>query len=155
MNTGDTGPGELAIQQHLVSSERLLSVFQPFYATSHRVLRLDPANGPSQGHLLEIHYNQLTSVDLMRRANHPMMIMGTVMIVLGLMMTLFYPISAVFAILVGAGFLFVGFKGKTGYFQINAREMPREAERYWQVDYKRSGSFIATLRSAIGEMPDF
>jgi hypothetical protein len=71
------------------------------------------------------------------------------------MLALFIPISSIFAIVVGAGFLFVGFKGKPGYFQINARDMPQEAERYWQVDYERSGSFIATLRSVMGDMPDF
>ena len=112
-------------------------------------------DGPSRGHLLEIHYNQLTSVDLVRRSNHPVMVMGTIMIVLGLMLTVILFFSSIFAILVGAGFLFVGFQGKPGYFQISARDMPQEAQRYWQVDYNRSGSFIATLRSAIGELPDF
>jgi hypothetical protein len=33
--------------------------------------------------------------------------------------------------------------------------MPKHAERYWQVEYNRSGNFIATVRSAIGQMPDF
>ncbi|MFQ6029857.1 MAG: hypothetical protein ACE5Q6_20465 [Dehalococcoidia bacterium] len=151
----DTGLGGLDIQQHLGSSERILSVFRPFYATSHRVLRLDPEDGPSRGYLLEIHYNQLTSVDLVRRSNHLLMAAGTIMVILGLLLTTVLFFSSIFAVLVGAGFLFVGFKGKPGYYQISARDLPRQAERYWQVEYNRSGSFIATIRSAIGQMPDF
>jgi hypothetical protein len=47
------------IYSRLAASEKVLSVFGPFYATNHRVLRLDPPNCLSQGHLLEIPYSQL------------------------------------------------------------------------------------------------
>ena len=45
--------------------------------------------------------------------------------------------------------------GKTGYFQLMAHDMPKPAEKYWQVEYNRSGNFIATVRSIIGQVPDF
>ena len=80
----DARVGQINIQEYLAPAEKVLSVFGPFYATSHRVLRLDPEGGPSRGYLLEIHYNQVTSVELMRRANHPMMVMGAIMVLLGL-----------------------------------------------------------------------
>jgi hypothetical protein len=143
------------IQPHLSPSEKVLSAFGPFYATSHRVVRLDPKNGPSRGHLLEIPYHQLTSVELMRRPNHPLMVLGAFIILLGFFLTGILYFSSIFAILVGGAILFAGARGRPGYYQIYAREMPRHAERYWQVEYNRSGSFIATVRSVIGQMPDF
>jgi len=152
LNNGAARPD---IQSHLASSERVISVFGPFYATSSRVLRLDPPNGPSKGHLLEIPYNQLTSVEMVRRSNHPVLILGTVMVILGLMLSVVLFFSTILVILLGGAFLYVGAKGKPGYFQLSAREMPKQAEKFWQVEYDRSGNFIATVRSAIGQMPEF
>jgi hypothetical protein len=143
------------IYDHLEPSEKLISSFGPFHATSYRVLRLDPVNGPSRGHLLEIPYSQLASVKLVQRPNHPLLIMGTVVIILGLFMTQALVFSSVLSLIVGGLFIFVGARGKPAYFQIYAHNMPQQAERYWQVRYERSGSFIATVRSVIGEMPDF
>ena len=143
------------IYDHLEPTEKLICSFGPFHATSYRVLRLDPENGPSRGHLLEIPYPQLASVKLMQQPNHPILIMGTVVIILGLLLTPILVFSSVFALLVGGLFIFVGARGKPGYFQIYAHDMPQQAERYWQVQYERSGSFIATVRNVIGDMPDF
>ena len=72
------------IYSRLAASEKVLSVFGPFYATNHRVLRLDPPNRLSQGHVLEIPYSQLVSVEMVRRANHAVLALGTAMIILGL-----------------------------------------------------------------------
>jgi hypothetical protein len=149
------GTNNVDIQPHLAPSEKVLSVFGPFYATSHRVVRLDAKNGPSRGYLLEIPYHELTSVELMRQPNHPLMVLGAFIILLGFFLTGILYFSSIFAILVGGAILFGGARGKPGYYQIYAREMPRHAERYWQVEYNRSGSFIATVRSVIGQMPDF
>ena len=151
----DNRPDRPNIHHYLATSERLLSSFAPFYATNYRVMRLDPPSGPSRGHLLEIPYQNLASVDMVRRANHPSLGLGAVMVILGLLMTPFLPISALFMLPLGGVFLYIGARGKPGYFQLQAREMPKQAQKYWQVNYERSGSFIATLRSAIGQMPEF
>jgi hypothetical protein len=151
----ENGNRNPSIQAHLTPSEKVLSVFGPFYATSYRVLRLDPPNGPSKGHLLEIPYQQLTSVELMRQPNHPVLALGTVMIILGLLLSMVLVFSTILVILLGGVFLYLGARGKPGYYQLYAREMPRHAEKYWQVEYHRSGNFIATVRSVIGQMPDF
>jgi hypothetical protein len=143
------------IYSRLASSEKILSVFGPFYATNHRVLRLDPSQGLSRGHLLEIPYSELASVEIVRRANHPVLALGTAMIILGLFMLPILPVSAVLTLPIGAGILYLGAQGKPGYFQLKARDMPRQAEKYWQVEYHRSGNFIATVRSVIGQMPDW
>jgi hypothetical protein len=143
------------IYSRLAASEKVLSVFGPFYATNHRVLRLDPPNCLSQGHLLEIPYSQLVSVEMVRRANHAVLALGTAMIILGLFIMPVLPISAVLTLPIGGGVLYLGAKGKTGYFQLMTHDMPKPAEKYWQVEYNRSGNFIATVRSIIGQVPDF
>jgi hypothetical protein len=143
------------IQSHLAPSERILSVFGPFYATSYRVLRLDPPSGPSRGHLLEIPYHQLTSIEMVRRPNHSVLALGTILIILGLLLSMILFLSTILVLIMGAVFLYIGARGKPGYYQLYATDMPKHAERYWQVEYNRSGNFIATVRSAIGQMPDF
>ncbi len=143
------------IHSHLAHSERLLSTFGSFHATNYRVLRMDPPEGPSKGLLLEIPYNRLISVDLVRRANHPLLILGTVMALLGLFIMPVLPVSALLTLPIAGGVLFMGARGKPGYFQLSAQDMPKREERLWRVEYERSGSFVATLRSAIGQMPEF
>ena len=76
---------ELSIQDYLDPTEKLLGVFQPFYATSHRVIRLEPQAGRVGARLLEIPYNQLRAVRLVHQAYHPMLMVGTVLVVLGVM----------------------------------------------------------------------
>ncbi len=155
---GDRSGGDgsqSGIQSHLSSSEKVLSVFGPFYATSYRVLRLDPPKGPSRGNLLEIPYHQLTSIEMVRQANHSLLALGTVLIILGLLLSLILFFSTILVLAIGGAFLYLGARGKPGYFQLYARDMPKQAERYWQVEYDRPGNFIATVRSAIGQMPDF
>lgn len=105
--------------------------------------------------MLEIPYSQLVSVEMVRRANHPVLALGTAMIILGLFIMPVLPISAVLTLPIGGGILYLGAKGKPGYFQLMAHNMPKEAEKYWQVAYSRSGNFIATVRSVIGQMPEF
>jgi len=139
----------------LAASEKVLSVFGPFYATNHRVLRLDPPDCLGQRHSLEIPYSQLVSVEMVHRANHAALALGTAMIILGFFIMPFLPISAMLTLPIGSGFLYLGAKGKPGYFQLMTHDMPKPAEKYWQVEYNRSGSFIATVRIIIGQMPDF
>ena len=143
------------IHSHLAPSERLLSSFGQFHATNYRVLRLDPPNGPSKGTPLEIPYHRLISVDLVRRANHPLLILGTAMAVLGLFIVPVLPVSALLTLPIAGGVLYIGARGKPGYFQLSARDMPKREESLWRVGYERSGNFVATLRSAIGQMPEF
>ena len=157
------GPSDLVLNEdfrpnihsHLASSERLLSSFGSFHATNYRVLRLDPPEGPTKGRLLEIPYHRLISVDLVRRANHPLLVLGTVMVLLGLFIMPVLPVSALLTLPIAGGVLFMGARGKPGYFQLYTHDMPKREEGLWRVEYERSGNFVATLRSAIGQMPEF
>jgi hypothetical protein len=92
---------------------------------------------------MDIPYHQLTSVELVRRTNHPVMILATLLL-----------ISSILAILAGAVVLAIGARGKLGYYQLHSKSMAPEVKRLWQVEYQHSGSFIATLRSAAGQLSD-
>jgi hypothetical protein len=146
--------GQLSIQDYLSPSETLLGVFQPFYATSHRVIRLEPRRGQEGTRLLEITYQQLSSVRLVHQAYHPMLMVGTILVALGLYLATLPLITSVFPILFGAVFLFLGARGRPRYYQLHARDLPPETERWWRVEYAKSASFIATLRHAIGQGAD-
>jgi len=139
----------------LAASEKVLSVFGPFYATNRRVLRLDPPNCLSKGHLLEIPYSALVSIEMVRRANHAVLALGTAIIILGFLIIPVFPISAMLTLPIGGGVIYLGAKGKPGYFQLMTQDMPKPVEKYWQVEYNRSGNFIATVRIIIGQMSNF
>ncbi len=142
---------QLSIQDYLSPTEKLLGVHQPFYATSHRVIRLEPRPGPKGGLLLEIPYHQLNAVRLVHQVSHPMLAAGAVLVVLGLYLATLPLLTAVLPILVGAALLFFGARGRPSYYQLHAVDLTSEAERWWRLEYPRSGSFIATLRHAIGQ----
>ena len=143
--------GKLSIQDYLSPTEKLLGVYQPFYATSHRVIRLEPRPGPEGKRLLEISYHQLNAVRLVHQVSHPMLAAGTVLVVLGLYLATLPLLTSVFPILAGAAFLFFGARGRPCYYQLHAVDLTSEAERWWRLEYPKSGSFIATLRHAIGQ----
>ncbi|HLF05414.1 MAG TPA: hypothetical protein VI855_09395 [Dehalococcoidia bacterium] len=141
----------MSIQDYLSPTETLLGVCPPFYATSRRVIRLEPRRGPEGAWLLEIPYQQLRSVRLVHQSHHPMLAVGTLMVLLGLYLTTLSLLTSVFPILAGAAFLVFGARGRPRYYQLHAPDLPPEAERWWRVEYAKSASFIATLRHAIGQ----
>ena len=156
--------------------EKILSECKPFYATSRRIIRYDER---AQGHrIAEIAYDQLTAMELMRKPNHTMMILGT----LGILATLFLTatgfifVATLPALVGGAVLLFVGARGKLGYYQLYIRKTTtgpeanwaigtsafldflglktRTEEALWRLDYLKARSFIATIRNVIGELPE-
>ncbi|MBM3943393.1 MAG: hypothetical protein FJ316_10825 [SAR202 cluster bacterium] len=144
--------GALSIQDYLGPAETLLSICQPFYATSQRVIRLEPDAAPGrQPQLREIPYHALSEVKLVHRNNHPMMLAGAAITIVGAYLVTFLLITGVLAIGLGVALLVYGGKGRPGYYQISGWGLAPQEERWWRVDYARSGSFIATLRNAAGQ----
>ena len=163
----------LPIQSLLQPTEKLLSEFPPFYATSYRVIRLSEAAAPTPRRdwwtllswgkpppappplLLELPYSQITGVERVDEARHPMMAAGTGMIILGLLLLVIPFVTGVLAIAVGVGLLAAGAKGQLAYYQIQARNLPPEQAQFWRIPYAGSGSFVATVRQVIGQFPEF
>ncbi|MSQ07631.1 MAG: hypothetical protein EXR54_10260 [Dehalococcoidia bacterium] len=101
--------------------------------------------------LLEIPYHKLNEVRLVRQAYYPMMAVGGLLVVLGLYLATLPLLTAIFPILAGGAFIFFRARGRPRYYQLFAQDLPPEVERWWRMDYAKSGSFIATLRHAIGQ----
>ncbi len=143
------------IYKQLTAGEQLLSEFKPFYATSRRILRYEEKAGAPA--IKELPYYRLDSIEMVRTPRHNLMMTGTA-VVIGALLATFMGLIAfttIPAIVIGLAVLFYGGAGKEGYYQLHIRNADRNEERLWRVKYEGSGTFIATLRSIIGDMPDF
>ncbi len=145
----------MGVYDHLMAGEEMLSQFDPFYATSRRVIRY--VQKPTREEFLELPYARLTSIETIKTPRHNLMIAGTAVIIgaVFLFLTLFVVITLLPAIIMGLAMIIYGGMGKEGYVQLHIHGATSGEERPWRVKWQGSGSFIATIRSVIGQMPDF
>ena len=145
----------MGIYSQLMPGEELLSEFKPFYATSRRIIRCREKSSGLE--IVELPYARLDSIEMVRTPQHRLMMSGTVIVIgalaataLGLIRFMTIP-----AIIVGIGVVIYGGIGQEGYYQLHIRNAARGEEKVWRIKFVGSGSFVATLRSVIGQMPDF
>ena len=138
------------IRSHLRPGETIISDHRPFFATSQRVI-LVQNNHPR---LLEIPYQRLSSVELVKEPFHKLMIAGTLMIIGGAILTTVIYITSWFAIIIGAGSLVYGAIGRKSYYQLHSDRMTDKDEVLWRLPYWGSGSFIRTIRRIVGDLSD-
>ena len=170
----------MSLQDILMPGEKILSECKPFYATSRRIIRYDDQVEGEQPATLD--YEQVTAVELTRKSNHPMMILGTLAIIAAIFLTTtgYILITSIPALLGGVALLALGARGKLGYYRLHIRKTPtapsqaseqdrtpgvrnlmesmglrtRVEEVRSRLDYARAGSFIATIRNVGGELPE-
>ncbi len=138
------------IRSHLRSGETIISDHRPFFATSQRVILI-------QNHhprVVEIPYQTLSSIELVKEPLHKLMIAGTLMIIGGGILTTVVYITSWFAIIIGCGSLVYGAIGRKSYYQLNTDRMTDEEELLWRLPYWGSGSFIRTIRRIVGDQSD-
>ena len=170
----------MSVQDFLKPGEKILSVCKPLYATSQRIVRYDERmpGGPVD----EIAYHELTGVELMWKPSHPMMILGTISIISALFLSLtgLILITTVPALIIGVVLLGLGARGGPGYYRLRTRDSSphpymtpehkqsitlltvmeylglRTAvqETRWRMDYSKAGSFLATIRNIVGDLPE-
>ena len=107
----------MSLQDILIPGEKILYECKPFYATSPRIIRYDET---AQGEpMAEIAYHQLTAVELMRKPNHTMMILGTLVILAAIYLigAGFIFITFIPALMGGAALLALGARGNLGYLR--------------------------------------
>ena len=138
------------IRSHLRSGETIISDHRPFFATSQRVILVQNQHP----RLLEIPYQRLSSIELVKEPLHKLMIAGTLMIIGGAILTTVVYITSWFAIIIGCGSLVYGAIGRKSYYQLNTDKMTDEEELLWRLPYWGSGSFIRTIRRIVGDQSD-
>ena len=171
----------MSVQDVLMPGEKILSVCKPLYATSQRIVRYDERmpGGPVD----EIAYHQLTGVELMWKPSHPMMIIGTVSIIAAVFLSLtgLIFITSVPALIIGVVLLALGARGGPGYYRLRISDPSAGAymtpdrkqgntllmlmeylglrtaveETRWRMDYSKAGSFLATIRNIVGDLPEY
>ena len=171
-----------SVEDVLTPGEKILSECKPFFATSKRIIRFD--EDPMGARVAELSYQQVTAVQLTRKPSHPMMAMGTAAFLCGLFLfsSGFLIITGIPAMIAGIAMLAMGARGSVGYYQLHVQDGSVAADRsdqqdigwgptvngiidflglrspsgeaLWRLDYVRARSFIATIRTVKGDLPD-
>ena len=169
----------MSLQDILPPGEKMLAECSPFYATSRRIIRYEEGDRPDSTH--ELSYQDLAGVEVIRKPSHPMMALGTVAVLSSIFLALTgIIITAVASLIAGAAMLFLGSKGKPGYSRLLLKTRPLTLvagpeeqrgptvggllillglktpgdETLWLLDYWRGGSFIETVRTVVGNLPE-
>ena len=169
-----------SIHSILVPGEKILSECRPFYATSRRIIRYDERSPGDQ--VSEVDYQQIIAVEIIRKPSHPTMLLGTLCVLGAIFLgtTGIIIVTAVPAAIGGIALLILGARGKLGYYQLHIRKQAAPAttgsdrdpgstmvsfmesvglrtppdQLRWRLDYYHGGSFIATVRNVLGELPE-
>ncbi len=169
-----------SLEDVLMPGEKILSECKPFYATSRRIIRYD--RGMRGTRFESVDYEEIVSLGLVRKPSHPMMILGTLAILAAIFLSAggFLFFTSILALIVGVGLLILGARGNLGYYRLNLRKPPAllpdppevnwtttmrgfmesaglwesEDQSRWCLDYYRAGSFIATVRIIVRDLPE-
>ena len=138
-----------AVKPLLERGERLVSSFGPYHATSRRVILVSGPSDEAQTH--ELHYGELEGILEVCASDHKRMVLGTVMVVAGLLtMFVWFLIMPIVAIVVGAFVILQGSIGRPAYYQLKGRGMQGRELFKWQVKHYGAGSFIASINEITG-----
>lgn len=133
----------MALQDHLLADEMILARCDPFYATSHRVIRYQMTH---QGEQVDaVLYARLQSVELARKPRHGLMVWGTIISITGAILFSWGLVSGLFVLLAGVGIILYGGRGLEDHYQLHLFDMTAEEKRLWQVRYRGSAAFIVEV----------
>jgi hypothetical protein len=144
----------MSVHQHLMTGEMIVSEHPPFYLTSLRIVRYEEGPEGVGTHALPL--ERLIGVNEVKSTHHYMMIIGSVLLIGGLVLAVTWGlITSFLAIASGVAALVMGAKGKTTGYQIMAHNVPKEDQSLWQLPSWGALKFVETLRSRVGRQPGF
>ncbi|MBI2873290.1 MAG: hypothetical protein HYY00_08905 [Chloroflexi bacterium] len=139
----------MSLEDHLDPGEQIISRCHPFYATSKRVLRYGKKGQMEQ--VEHLPYARLSSVELVERPSHKVMVTGTLIAILGVVLATMGLVTSILALVAGVALVAYGGIGRPGYYQFRAHNMSKAEEGRWRMDHRVAPAFIATIRTIIGE----
>ena len=144
----EPAPG-IDLAPYLRDSERIVSQFGPYFATSQRVLLVVERRGETELH--EIPYPQLESVEEVRVLNHRKITRGALIVLIGVLISLVWlSIVSIALVITGIVLLLRGAIWKVAYYQLRGRGMEGPELYRWQVKHFGAGSFIASIHTITG-----
>lgn len=139
----------MAVRDHLLAGEVIVSEHPPFYLTTLRLLHHQ--QGPQGEQTLALPLERLIGVEEVKSTHHRLMIIGSALLLSGVFLTMTWGLfTAVLAIVGGAVALVMGSRGRVTGYQIQAQNLSPEEEAIWRLEHWGAGHFVATLRSRIG-----
>jgi hypothetical protein len=143
----------MSIRDHLRQGEAIISDHKPFYATSQRIILCHEKGDMEE--VWDIPYARLISIGEIKIPHYKVLIAGTMAIVGGAMMSSVGFFTSWPAILLGVALFIYGLAGRKAFYQFHAHDMTPEEEARWRLPNWGSGSFVSTIRTIIGDRPQF
>ena len=139
----------MAVRDHLLAGEVIVSEHPPFYLTTLRLLHHQ--QGPQGEQTLALPLERLIGVEEVKSTHHRLMIIGSALLLSGVFLTMTWGLfTAVLAIVGGVVALVMGSRGRVTGYQIQAQNLSPEEEAIWRLEHWGASHFVATLRSRIG-----
>ena len=139
----------MAVRDHLLAGEVIVSEHPPFYLTTLRLLHHQ--QGPEGEQTLALPLERLIGVEEVKSTHHRLMIIGSALLLSGVFLTMTWGLfTAVLAIVGGVVALVMGSRGRVTGYQIQAQNLSPEEEAIWRLEHWGASHFVATLRSRIG-----
>lgn len=170
----------MSLQDILTPGEKMLAECGPYYATSRPIIKYEGEDRPDSTH--EIAYHELAGVEVVRKPSHPMMVAGTLAVISAIFLAFAKVLvfTLILALIAGALLLYFGSRGKPGYYRLILKTPPSAPfspskeqggptigsllillglktppdETLWRLDYWKGGSFIETVRTVVGNLPE-
>ncbi len=140
----------MALRDHLEPEERIQARCDPFYATSLRLVRYQLTK---EGELVSYSaYRRIQSVELVRKPQHKLMVMGTILGVCGFILYFYWGlITAIPTFFFGVGIIIYGGQGKAVYYQLHLSDMTSQEKEIWRIQIRGSKDFIAAIGDITGK----
>ncbi len=140
----------MSVESHLRPDERIISTFEPYYATSSRVILFLEKNDGDV--IYELPYSRIEKIEAIRTSNQPRMLLGAVVTIASFIATFSLGmITPLLGVIVGVFLVLHGGIGGLSYYQIRGRGIPNKEMYRWQIRYRGAGSLIASIQTIIGD----
>ena len=138
------------VESHLRPDERIISTFEPYYATSSRVLLYLEKNDGDV--VYDLPYTRIEKIEAIRTSNQPKMLLGAVVTIASFIATFgLGMITPLLGVVAGVFLVLHGGIGGLSYYQIHGKGVPNEEMYRWQIRYNGAGSLIASIRTIVGD----
>jgi len=140
----------MGVHQHLISEERIVLQWPPFYLTTHRLLRCEDVLGIES--FREIPIQGIKEVEMIRETDHKIMTVGLVLAVSGVILIATWGLLTAFlGVMAGIIALYLGSRGKITGCQIKSDRIPEREFEMWLLPKWGTENFVRKLKVITAE----
>jgi hypothetical protein len=143
----------MGVHEHLGDGERIVLQHNPFYLTTHRLLRCEDISDNDS--FREIPLMGMTEVEELRVMDHRIMSVGVILVVSGVIIIATWVLFTAFlGVIAGVAALILGAKGKAIGYQVQSPRIPERELDTWRLPSWGTENFVSKLQAIAAENQD-